>query len=73
METNPTKTTTHVQLEKQTTQSQTTENLIFDQKQIERMTTKQLREQTKLRKIPSSHKKKTFYNSPNSKLHLFAR
>ena len=60
METNPTKTTTHVQLEKQTTQSQTTENLIFDQKQIERMTTKQLREQTKLRKIPSSHKKKHF-------------
>ena len=66
METNPTKTTTHVQREKQTTQSQTTENLIFDQKQIERMTTKQLRQQTTLRGIPiMSRKRKHFTTARN--------
>ena len=64
--TNPPKTTTHVQREKQTTQSQTTENLIFDQKQIERMTTKQLRQQTTLRGIPiMSRKRKHFTTARN--------
>ena len=63
--TNTPQTTTHVQRENQTAQSRTGENLIFDTKQIERMTTQQLRRQTKLRGIPISYKQKYFTSAKN--------
>ena len=63
--TNTPQTATHVQHENQTHQSQTRENLIFDTKQIERMTTQQLRRQTKLRGIPISYKQKYFTSAKN--------
>ena len=40
-------------------------NLIFDKKQIERMTTKELREQAKLREIPICCKQKQFTAARN--------
>ena len=63
--TNTPQTATHVQRENQTAQSRTGENLIFDTKQIERMTTQQLRRQTKLRGIPISYKQKYFTSAKN--------
>ena len=63
--TNTPQTATHVQRENQTPQSPTGENLIFNTKQIERMTTQQLRRQTKLRGIPISSKRKYFTSAKN--------
>ena len=63
--TNTPQTTTHVQRENQTPQSPTGEKLIFNTKQIERMTTQQLRKQTKLRGIPISSKRKYFTSAKN--------
>ena len=56
---------THIKYEKKTTQSQSAENIIFDKERIDAMTATELRQQTKLRGIPISRKRKRFTAAEN--------
>ena len=56
---------THIKYEKKTKQSQNTENIIFDKERIDEMTAPELRQQTKLRGIPLSRKRKRFTAAEN--------
>ena len=56
---------THIKYEKKTKQSQNTENIIFDKERIDAMTAPELRQQTKLRGIPLSRKRKRFTAAEN--------
>ena len=56
---------THIKYEKKTTQSQSAKNIIFDKERIDAMTATELRQQTKLRGIPISRKRKRFTAAEN--------